>query len=79
MGEVKFSKFFQIKQNQSNLIEYFRAIRAMSNFDFDLNLLVFDLYLITVNLSFQKRYRDRYQTLASFFKAFEIFNNRSCN
>jgi hypothetical protein len=29
----------------------------------------------TVNLSFLKRHRDLYQTLASFFKAFEIFNN----
>jgi hypothetical protein len=33
----------------------------------------------TVNLSFLKRLCGRYQTLASFFKAFEIFKNRSCN
>ena len=33
----------------------------------------------TVNLSFLKRYHDCYQTLASFFKFFKIFNNRSCN
>jgi hypothetical protein len=33
----------------------------------------------TVNFSFLKRFRERYQTLATFFKAFEIFNNRFCN
>jgi hypothetical protein len=30
------------KQNQSNLNDYFRAIRAMSNFDFDLCLIRVD-------------------------------------
>jgi len=34
------------KQNQSNLIDYFRATRAVSNCDFDLNLI---LYLICVD------------------------------
>jgi len=33
-------------------------------------------YLNTVDLSFYERYRYRYQTLASFFKAFEIFIHR---
>jgi hypothetical protein len=31
----------------------------------------------TVDLSFFLRYRSRYQTLASYFKAFEIFIHRS--
>ncbi len=32
---------------------------------------------VTVDLSFYERYRYRYQTLASFFNAFELFIHRS--